>query len=61
MLFRSEELKNASPVFEQDVYQAISLERCIQARNIPGGPAPEAVREAIKKSRELLQQMSNNS
>jgi len=56
-----EELKNASPVFEQDVYQAISLERCIQARNIPGGPAPEAVREAIKKSRELLQQMSNNS
>ncbi|NLM22441.1 MAG: argininosuccinate lyase [Peptococcaceae bacterium] len=54
-----EELKKASPVFEQDIYQTISLEKCVQARNLPGGPAPAAVREALKQSRELLQQLSN--
>lgn len=53
------ELKKASPVFEQDIYQAISLEKCVQARNLPGGPAPAAVRETLEQSRELLRQLSN--
>ncbi len=49
-----EELKQVSPVFKQDVYHAISLESCVRARNITGGPAPQAVNEAIRVSREML-------
>jgi len=33
-----------SPVFKEDVYEAIRLETCVAARNVPGGPAPEQVR-----------------
>jgi argininosuccinate lyase len=50
-----DELQKVSAVFEQDLYKAISLENCVEKRNITGGPAPEAVKEAIKKSREELQ------
>jgi len=50
-----EELRQISPVFEQDVYQAISLENCIKKRNVIGGPAPEAVEQAINKSKEILE------
>jgi len=49
------ELKNVSPVFEQDLYEAISLENCVNKRNITGGPAPRALQEALDKSREILQ------
>jgi argininosuccinate lyase len=50
-----DELQEISAVFEQDLYKAISLKNCVEKRNIIGGPAPEAVKEAIKKSREELQ------
>ncbi|NLP44581.1 MAG: argininosuccinate lyase [Peptococcaceae bacterium] len=49
------ELKQVSPVFEQDLYKAISLENCIKKRNIIGGPAPETVEQTIQKSKEVLE------
>ena len=52
-----EELKVASSVFEQDIYQAISLENCVKSRNIPGGPAPQAVEEAINASRHEIRKL----
>ncbi len=34
--------------FEADVFQAISLEKCVQDRNVVGGPAPNRVKEQIE-------------
>lgn len=49
-----EEYKGFSQVFENDVYKAISLETCVSERNIPGGPAQEAVLESIALGEEFL-------
>ena len=38
-----EEYQKASPLFDQDVYQAISLETCVEGRTSYGGPAPSSV------------------
>lgn len=50
-----DELKEISDVFEQDLFDAISIKNCVEKRNIIGGPAPEAVKEAIEASGKLLQ------
>ena len=39
-----EEYKKLSPVFENDVYEAISLDTCVANRKVAGGPAKESVR-----------------
>ena len=38
-----EELQAISPVFEEDVYDAISMETCVGKRNTVGAPGPEAM------------------
>lgn len=48
------ELRAECPDFEEDVYQAISLETCVQRRNLRGGPAPEAVAQSIRRGEEWL-------
>ena len=48
------EYLQASPVFEEDIYQAISLETCVKGRNLPGGPAPEQVKAQIASARKTL-------
>lgn len=49
-----EELKNISPVFEEDVYDKISLKTCVEKRLTPGAPGPEAMRKAIALEKEYL-------
>ena len=49
-----EEYKKINPMVEEDVYEAISIARCVEARNVTGGPAPEAVSEAITRARQRL-------
>lgn len=49
-----EEYREFSPVFGEDVYRFISTDRCVAARSIYGGPAPDTVREAITRQRERL-------
>jgi argininosuccinate lyase len=44
-----DELKNISPVFDETLYKAISVEACVNARNLPGGPAEKAALEAIEQ------------
>lgn len=39
--------KKFSEYFEEDVYEAISLETCVNKRIIPGAPAPSAVKEYL--------------
>ncbi len=43
-----EEYKSLSPVFEEDVFTAISLETCVEKRNVPGGPSKQSVENQIK-------------
>ncbi len=43
-----EEFKSFSDMFDDDVYDAISLETCVNERNVPGGPSNEAVKETIE-------------
>lgn len=44
-----EEYQNASSLFSEDIYESISLETCVQNRNIVGGPAPEVVSAHIQE------------
>ena len=54
-----EELRSFTPAFEQDVYEAISLQSCVAARNLIGGPAPERVENAIRSGREWLKKQQH--
>jgi argininosuccinate lyase len=52
-----EEFKEFSPNIEADVYNEISLEKCVSGRSLPGGPAVESVKAAIASGRRYLQQL----
>ncbi len=41
------EYQAISPVFGEDIYEAISLRTCIDKRNTIGAPGPEAIRKVI--------------
>lgn len=47
------EYESLSPLFGEDVY-SITVESSIEARNAPGGTAPERVKEALEKARKSL-------
>ena len=42
-----EELKSMSDLFDDSIYDSISLEKCVADRKVIGGPAPEAVKLQI--------------
>ena len=42
-----EELKKISPVFEEDIYDAVSLETCVNKRVTIGAPGKEAMEQVI--------------
>ena len=48
------ELASFSPLFGEDVRRWLSLEHAVARRRIPGGTAPEAVRQAIQEARRRL-------
>ncbi|MBR4758889.1 MAG: argininosuccinate lyase [Lachnospiraceae bacterium] len=51
-----EELKNLSPIFEEDVYEAVSLESCVERRITPGAPGPKEMERVIGYYEELLRE-----
>ncbi len=53
-----EEFKKFSPLFDDDIYPAISLETCVSKRNLPGGPAPETVLKTIEMGRNWIKSIS---
>lgn len=53
-----DELKQFSDLFEQDVFEAISLKSCVSKRNIVGGPSPEAVLKSIETGKALLDSLT---
>ncbi len=42
------EFKDFSPLFDEDIYDAISLETCVNQRKIIGGPAAETMKKVIE-------------
>ena len=49
-----EELKEISPVFEADIYDAISLKTCVERRLTIGAPGEDAMKEVIQINKEFL-------
>lgn len=50
------ELKEICPVFEEDIYEAISMETCVNKRLTVGAPGKAAMEQVIEKEREWLRQ-----
>ena len=48
------ELKRFAPAVEQDVFDVLTLEGSVRARDLPGGTAPARVRAAAGQARERL-------
>lgn len=51
-----EELQAVSPVFEADLYDAVSLRTCVEKRLTAGAPGRKAMEEAIQAGRAFLEQ-----
>ncbi len=51
---RLEEFKAVSPVFEEDIYDAISMKTCVEKRMTMGAPSREAVEKVISIYRQRL-------
>ena len=43
-----EELKAFSDLFEEDVFEACSMQACVNLRDVPGGPAPARVKASVE-------------
>ena len=51
-----EEFQAISPVFEEDIYEAISLDTCVNKRITIGAPGKEAMEQVIAVYRKYLQE-----
>ena len=51
-----EEYKAISPVFEEDIYEAISMKNCVEKRNTIGAPGAEAMQRVLEENRRYLEQ-----
>eukprot|EP00831_Metopus_contortus_P065608 TRINITY_DN585_c0_g1_i4.p1 TRINITY_DN585_c0_g1~~TRINITY_DN585_c0_g1_i4.p1 ORF type:complete len:462 (+),score=76.73 TRINITY_DN585_c0_g1_i4:145-1530(+) len=49
-----DELKNFSPIFEEDVYKAIDLVTCVEERRVIGGPSTESIKIQIKALEDFI-------
>jgi len=55
-----EDLQNVCELFSEDVYAAINLENCVNARKVPGGPAPEMVLAHIVQVEKFITDREDN-
>jgi len=49
-----DELKQESNIFDETFYEAISVENCVEARALPGGPSADAMAEAVRNAENYL-------
>lgn len=49
-----EEYKKICPLFDDEVYTAINLEKCVADRLVPGGPSKESVEVQIKAAKDFI-------
>ena len=50
-----EEYKEISPVFEQDIYEAISMKTCVEKRMTLGAPGPDVMEQVIAENKKYLE------
>ena len=55
------EMREVSPAFDADVYEAISLRACVERRSLRGGPAPDTVEASIRRAQEWLEAMRDEA
>lgn len=55
-----EEYQSFSEMIEEDIYSEISIDRSLAKRKVKGGPAPEAVKNALIVAKEWLQGKEND-
>ena len=53
-VYKRQEYKTISPVFEEDIYEAISLETCVNKRMTIGAPGPDAMKQVIEIYKKYL-------
>ncbi|MBC8530099.1 argininosuccinate lyase [Christensenellaceae bacterium NSJ-44] len=53
-----EEFRSFSPLFGEDVFEAVSLLTCVRERKVSGGPAPQSVKAHIDAARAWLDSLS---
>ncbi|MCI5649764.1 MAG: argininosuccinate lyase [Fusicatenibacter sp.] len=51
-----EEYQKISPVFEGDIYDAISMKNCVERRNTIGAPGAAAMQAVFEKNRKYLEE-----
>lgn len=51
-----EEYQKISPVFQQDIYEAISMKTCVEKRMTIGAPGEEAMKQVIAANRKYLEE-----
>ena len=49
-----EEYKHISPVFEEDIYEAVSMKTCVETRNTIGAPGKAAMEQVIAQEEAYL-------
>ena len=49
-----EEYKKICPLFDEEVYKAINLEKCVADRLVHGGPSAESVEKQIEAARKVI-------
>lgn len=49
-----EEYKKICPLFDEEVYKAINLEKCVADRLVPGGPSKESVEKQIEAAKKAI-------
>jgi len=52
-----EEYQAISPVFNESVYDAISVKQCVEARNVIGGPSKAMTTKAIADNKAYLEKL----
>ena len=50
------EFQAISPVFEEDIYEAISMDTCVNKRITTGAPGKSSMEEAIESYKKYLQE-----
>lgn len=53
-----DEYKAICPIFEEDIYNAISMEECVQKRTTIGAPGRTALEKVIKENEKTLRNLS---
>lgn len=53
-----DEYKAICPIFEEDIYNAISMEECVQKRTTIGAPGRAALEKVIKENEKTLRNLS---